>query len=258
MGASTKRPMIGIRPRAIFVTESPRPSAPAAQSMLDLSAPPRPRVATAELFPEDEPATEKQRQYIGRLIDDIGWHSEELAVYAHEQQIDLVAMTKAQASAFIDGLKRLAHPEPADVRAALTATPCRVCAARIAAYAPAKLCPACLSDLATTRAHVEQALDTSYATLRNAEAAWNSFVDSADDATRGRWERARGLLASGAVSDAFTRTWTQEIGACTALGYILKAYDTLRAAEQAAHELTVWHAAAMREIATAMESEALL
>lgn len=179
-----------------------RPSAPAAQSMLDLSAPPRPRIATAELFPEDEPASA--------------------------------------------------------VAQLLTATPCRVCNARIAAYAPAKLCPACLSDLATTRAHVEQALDTSYATLRNAEAAWNSFVDSADDATRGRWERARGLLASGAVSDAFTRTWAQEIGACTALGYILKAYDTLRAAEQAAHELTVWHAAAMREIATAMESEALL
>lgn len=54
------------------------------------------------------PATEKQRAYIARLMDDLGWTSEQLAVYAAEQQVDLVAMTRAQASTFIDGLKKLA------------------------------------------------------------------------------------------------------------------------------------------------------
>jgi hypothetical protein len=54
-----------------------------------------------------EPATPKQRNYIARLMDDLGWTSEQLAVYADEQQVDLVSMTKNQASTFIDGLKKL-------------------------------------------------------------------------------------------------------------------------------------------------------
>lgn len=54
------------------------------------------------------PATEKQRNYIARLMDDLAWTSEQLAVYADEQQVDLVTMTKGQASTFIDGLKKLA------------------------------------------------------------------------------------------------------------------------------------------------------
>lgn len=54
------------------------------------------------------PATEKQRNYIARLMDDLGWTSEQIAVYAAEQQVDLVAMTRSQASTFIDGLKKLA------------------------------------------------------------------------------------------------------------------------------------------------------
>lgn len=53
------------------------------------------------------PATDKQRNYIARLVDDLGWTSEQIAVYAAEQQIDLVSMTRVQASAFIDGLKKL-------------------------------------------------------------------------------------------------------------------------------------------------------
>jgi hypothetical protein len=53
------------------------------------------------------PASDKQRRYIATLQDQLGWHSEQLATYASEQGIDLVSMTTAQASKFIDGLKRL-------------------------------------------------------------------------------------------------------------------------------------------------------
>lgn len=55
----------------------------------------------------DPSAALKQRTYIARLQNDLGWTSEQLAVYAHEQGIDLMAMTMRQASAFIDGMKRL-------------------------------------------------------------------------------------------------------------------------------------------------------
>lgn len=55
------------------------------------------------------PATPKQRNYIGALIDDLGWHSEQLAMYAHELNVDLVSMSMVQAGALIDGLKRLAE-----------------------------------------------------------------------------------------------------------------------------------------------------
>ena len=57
--------------------------------------------------PQFEEATSAQRRYIAYLIDEIGWHSEQLAVYAHETNIDLVTLTKAQASKLIDQLKRL-------------------------------------------------------------------------------------------------------------------------------------------------------
>lgn len=52
--------------------------------------------------------TDKQRNYIARLMDDLGWTSEQLLVYTTEQGLDLLAMTRAQASTFIDGLKKLA------------------------------------------------------------------------------------------------------------------------------------------------------
>lgn len=57
----------------------------------------------------EPPASDKQRAYIAALQDKIGWHSEQLATYASDQQIDLAAMTRSQASTFIDGLKALAE-----------------------------------------------------------------------------------------------------------------------------------------------------
>jgi hypothetical protein len=56
----------------------------------------------------DSPASDKQRNYIVTLQDNLTWNSEQLAAYAEEQSVDLVTMTKGQASLFIDGLKKLA------------------------------------------------------------------------------------------------------------------------------------------------------
>jgi len=57
----------------------------------------------------DSPASDKQRNYIVTLQDNLAWNSEHLAAYAEEQSVDLVTMTKGQASVFIDGLKKLAE-----------------------------------------------------------------------------------------------------------------------------------------------------
>jgi len=61
----------------------------------------------------DSPASDKQRNYIVTLQDNLAWNSEHLAAYAEEQNVDLVTMTKGQASVFIDGLKKLAEERPA-------------------------------------------------------------------------------------------------------------------------------------------------
>jgi hypothetical protein len=60
----------------------------------------------------DSPASEKQRNYIAALQDDLSWTSEQLNGYASEHSVDLVTMTKGQASTFIDGLKKLADERP--------------------------------------------------------------------------------------------------------------------------------------------------
>lgn len=57
----------------------------------------------------DAPASDKQRNYIAALQEDLTWSAEQLATYAREQSMDLVTMTKGQASTFIDGLKKLAE-----------------------------------------------------------------------------------------------------------------------------------------------------
>jgi hypothetical protein len=57
----------------------------------------------------DSPASDKQRNYIVTLQEQINWTSEQLAAYAEEQEVDLVTMTKGQASTFIDGLKKLSE-----------------------------------------------------------------------------------------------------------------------------------------------------
>jgi hypothetical protein len=69
----------------------------------------QPQPAAITVRDPDSPASEKQRNYIVALQDDLAWTSEHLANYAYEQGIDLVTMNKGQASGFIDGLKKLAE-----------------------------------------------------------------------------------------------------------------------------------------------------
>jgi nucleotide-binding universal stress UspA family protein len=56
----------------------------------------------------DAPASDKQRNYIATLQDNLAWSNDQLSAYATEHKVDLVTMTKGQASGFIDGLKKLA------------------------------------------------------------------------------------------------------------------------------------------------------
>ena len=60
----------------------------------------------------DAPASDKQRNYIAALQDDLSWTNEQLASYAGEHSVDLVTMTKGQASGFIDSLKKVAEERP--------------------------------------------------------------------------------------------------------------------------------------------------
>lgn len=57
----------------------------------------------------EAPASEKQRNYIAALQEDLSWTHEQIAVYAGEHGLDLVTMTKGQASGFIDTLKKLSE-----------------------------------------------------------------------------------------------------------------------------------------------------
>lgn len=68
----------------------------------------------------DAPASDKQRNYIATLQDNLSWTNEQLTTYADDHGVDLVTMTKGQASGFIDGLKKLADERTrynADTRA---------------------------------------------------------------------------------------------------------------------------------------------
>lgn len=55
----------------------------------------------------DAPASERQRNFIASLQQALGWSGEKLAAFAQEHGYDLVALTKGQASAFIDELRRV-------------------------------------------------------------------------------------------------------------------------------------------------------
>jgi len=56
----------------------------------------------------ESPASDKQRNYIAALQEDLSWTNEQLASYAGEHSVDLVTITKGQASSFIDSLKKIA------------------------------------------------------------------------------------------------------------------------------------------------------
>jgi hypothetical protein len=60
----------------------------------------------------DAPASDKQRNYIAALQEDLSWTNDQLASYAGDHSVDLVTMTKGQASGFIDSLKKFAEERP--------------------------------------------------------------------------------------------------------------------------------------------------
>ena len=69
----------------------------------------QPQPAPFTVRDPESPASDKQRNYIAALQDDLIWTSEQLTGYAGEQGVDLVTLTKGQASGFIDGMKKLAE-----------------------------------------------------------------------------------------------------------------------------------------------------
>jgi pyruvate/2-oxoglutarate dehydrogenase complex dihydrolipoamide acyltransferase (E2) component len=71
---------------------------------------PQPTIAVRD---PDSPASEKQRNFVAALQDQLQWSDEQLTRYAGEHRVDLVTMTKGQASSFIDGLKKLADERAA-------------------------------------------------------------------------------------------------------------------------------------------------
>ena len=69
----------------------------------------QPQPAPFTVRDPESPASDKQRNYIAALQDDLIWTSEQLTGYAGEQGVDLVTLNKGQASGFIDGMKKLAE-----------------------------------------------------------------------------------------------------------------------------------------------------
>ncbi len=57
----------------------------------------------------EAPASDKQRNYIAALQEDLTWTNEQLNAFAQEQGVAFVTLTKGQASSFIDSLKKLAE-----------------------------------------------------------------------------------------------------------------------------------------------------
>lgn len=56
---------------------------------------------------DEPPASDKQRNFIAKLQDDLGWTSHELALHAEQHSIDLVALTLPQASKLINQMKEM-------------------------------------------------------------------------------------------------------------------------------------------------------
>jgi hypothetical protein len=76
-----------------------------------------PTPAARTIRDPDAPASERQRGYISNLQHNLSWDNEQLTSYASEQGLDLVHITKGQASNFIEDLKKLAEERGATYQA---------------------------------------------------------------------------------------------------------------------------------------------
>lgn len=75
----------------------------------------------------DAPASEKQRAYMDYLLGELGWDTDRLHTFVVERQLDLLTLTKREASELIDQLKgvldaRGTEGEPAEPAAEPAAT----------------------------------------------------------------------------------------------------------------------------------------
>ncbi len=59
--------------------------------------------------PIEFPASDRQRNYISVLQSDLNWSEDQLLQYAHEHGFDFDTLSRNQASAFIDNLKKVAE-----------------------------------------------------------------------------------------------------------------------------------------------------
>jgi hypothetical protein len=62
----------------------------------------------------DAPASEKQRSYMDYLLKELNWDHERLAAFAAERMLNLLTLTKREASELIDEMKALATGTPVE------------------------------------------------------------------------------------------------------------------------------------------------
>lgn len=204
------------------------------------------------------PATAKQRNYIGALIDDLGWHSEQLAMYAHEQNVDLVDMSMAQASTLIDDLRRQAKGDdepglfdtpPPTRRATRARVQCLVCGheARIPILRDGKVCDTCLGDLPGQRARLAATLDAATQRSCNAELDLHALLADAGERTIERYQNAVALREAG--DPRIAKAWAAALAAGDALAALLAAHDAQVAATAALSQALSYGEVALAEIA---------
>ena len=203
------------------------------------------------------PATAIQRNYIGALIDELGWHSEQLAMYAHEQSGDLVSMSMVQAGALIDGLKQLVKGDdepglfdtPPPTRTPTRARViCLVCGneARIPILRDGKICDTCLADLSGQRARIEATLDSATACSFMAELDLHALLADAGEQTLARYHNAVALRE--ANDPRIAAAWTKALATGDALAALLAAHDAQVSATAALSQLLVQSEVALAEI----------
>lgn len=236
------------------------------------------------------PATDKQRTYVATLMDKLGWHSEQVAAYATEQGCDLVRMTVPEASAFIEGLKRLAEERgPGSQASAVIDLPrlggalaseaypslfdeappvrpirlvrvvCAVCGmeTNISFLADGKLCDFCRMDLPLAAANIVADLTKAEQACAVANEAWLAVHVAATPADQDRYASAaefrRSLHLNGKLyTEAQADTALQKaIATGDGLSRLLQADAHRRAADYNLNSVRIWAAFAEEELRAA-------
>lgn len=100
--------------------------------------------ASVQIREPDAPASEKQRAYMDYLIKELEWDNERLQSFAAEHTLNVLTLTKREASALIDDLKGVLsgidHAPAAELAAATEAT------AEIVSASAAELTPALAAE----------------------------------------------------------------------------------------------------------------